>query len=132
VDQAHGHGGELAGVPAPGRFWPRGPDTSWRKGKGCYTGSVVPITEAWEVSRRWRTGGGVSAQKGDGMGAVGNRRRVGGVGSFTGGGAAFYRAEARRGAKVPSMADIEGASMSWLEGTDYWRSEKGGYCLMGK
>jgi hypothetical protein len=47
------------------------------------------------------------------VGAVGNRRRrVGGVGSFTGGGDAFYRAEARRGSGVSSMASVEGASMS--------------------
>jgi hypothetical protein len=38
------------------------------------------------------------ARKCDGVGVVGTkRRRVGGVEIFTGGGAAFYRAEARRG-----------------------------------
>jgi hypothetical protein len=58
------------------------------------------VTEASEAARRWRTSGGVSAQKGDGTGAIGNRRRVGGVGSFARGGAAFYKAEARQGAGV--------------------------------
>jgi hypothetical protein len=38
-----------------------------------------------------------SARKGDDVGVVrAKRRRVGGVGIFTAGGATFYRAEARR------------------------------------
>jgi hypothetical protein len=52
------------------------------------------------VSRlgRWRTGSGTMTRKGDSVGTVGTKRwRVGGVGTFTGGGAAFYRAEARWG-----------------------------------
>jgi hypothetical protein len=61
---------------------------------------------------RRRTGGGVSAQKGDDAGAVGNTKRVRGVGSFTGGEAAFYREEVRRGTGVPSMVSIKGALMS--------------------
>jgi hypothetical protein len=49
------------------------------------------------VERRL-TGGGALAQKGDDEGEVrAKRRSVGGVGVFTEGGAAFYRAEARRG-----------------------------------
>jgi hypothetical protein len=44
------------------------------------------------------TGSGASAQKGGGGGTLrAKRRSVGGVGVFTEGGAAFYRAEARRG-----------------------------------
>jgi hypothetical protein len=125
MDQGHGHGGEPVKDPAPSRFWHWGPDAHWGKVKGCYTGLVSRITKAWEVARRWRTGYGVSTRKRDGVGAVGNRsRRVGGVGSFTEGGAAFYRAEARQGARVPSVAGVEGASMSRLEGVGYWRSEQ--------
>jgi hypothetical protein len=42
------------------------------------------------------TGGGNSARKGDGEGAVRARREgVGGVGGFTEGGVGFYRAKAR-------------------------------------
>jgi hypothetical protein len=52
----------------------------------------LPLTEAWEAARRWRTGGEASAQNGDDAGAAdGWKRRVGGVGSFTGVGAAFYK-----------------------------------------
>jgi hypothetical protein len=47
--------------------------------------------------RRQSTDNETSAQKGDNMGMVRAKRRVGGVGIFTGGGATFYRAEARRG-----------------------------------
>jgi hypothetical protein len=55
-------------------------------------------TEAWKVARRQRTGGGTSTWKGNDVGVVrAKRRRVGGVGIFTGGRAAFYRVEARRG-----------------------------------
>jgi hypothetical protein len=44
------------------------------------------------------TGGRASAQKGSGGGTLRSKRRsVGGVGVFTEGGAAFYRAVARRG-----------------------------------
>jgi hypothetical protein len=54
-------------------------------------------TEAWKVARRRHVGGGTSAQKGNGVGMVGTkRRRAGGVGIFTEGGAAFYRAQVRR------------------------------------
>jgi hypothetical protein len=55
-------------------------------------------TEAWKTTRRWRTGGGTSAQKGGDVGTVrAKRRSIGGVGVFTEGGAAFYRAEVRWG-----------------------------------
>jgi hypothetical protein len=55
MDQRHGHDGELVGAPAPGRFQPRGPNASWGKERGCYGGSILPITEAWEAARRRRT-----------------------------------------------------------------------------
>jgi hypothetical protein len=69
VDQRHGHGRELIGAPAPGRFRPQGANLSWGKGTWCYGGSVLPITEAWEAARRWCTGGGILAQNGDGASA---------------------------------------------------------------
>jgi hypothetical protein len=114
--------------------WPSSRSGSWqlavRRGKegGRHGDLILPNTEAWEVARGRRIDGGASAQNGDDMGAVGNRRRgVGGMGSFTGGGAPFYRAEVRRGVEVPLMACIDGASMSYLEdtGADYRRSEEG-------
>jgi hypothetical protein len=111
VDQGHGHGGEHAGALVPGRFWPWGPDARWVKGRGLYRDSILPITEAWEEAVGRRTCGRALAQNGDDIGTVGDRRRVVGVGSFTGVEAAFYRVEARRGAMVPSMAGVEGASM---------------------
>ena len=56
------------------------------------------VAVAREAVERRLTGGGASARKGDGEGALrAKRRSVGGVGVFTEGGAAFYRAEARRG-----------------------------------
>jgi hypothetical protein len=56
------------------------------------------VAAAREAVERCLTGGGASAQNGDGEGALrAKRRSVGGVGVFTEGGAAFYRAEARRG-----------------------------------
>jgi hypothetical protein len=83
--------------------WRSGRSGAWllaaRWGKGGRHGdSTLPNTEAWKAARRRRTGGETSARKGDGVGTVGTkRRRVGGVRIFTNGGAAFYRAEARRG-----------------------------------
>jgi hypothetical protein len=112
VDQGHDHGGELTEAPIPGRLRPWGPDARWGKGRGRYGDSISPITEAWEVMRGRHTGGDASAKDGNGAGTVGNRRRrVGGVVCFTGVGTPFYRVEARRGAGVPSMAGVEGASM---------------------
>jgi hypothetical protein len=56
------------------------------------------VAAAREAVERRLIGGGASAQKGDGEGALrAKRRSVGGVGVFTEGGAAFYRVEARRG-----------------------------------
>jgi hypothetical protein len=56
------------------------------------------VVTAREVVERRLTDGGASARKGDGEGALrAKRRSVGGVGVFTEGGVAFYRAEARRG-----------------------------------
>jgi hypothetical protein len=85
----------------------------WGKERGCYEDSILPNTEAWEAARGQCTGGGASAQNGDSAGAVGDKRRiVGGVGCFTGVGLPFIGAAARRGVEVPSMAGVEGASMS--------------------
>jgi hypothetical protein len=48
------------------------------------------------VARMRHTGDGTLTQKGIGVGMVGTKRRGdGGVGIFTGGGAAFYRVKAR-------------------------------------
>jgi hypothetical protein len=111
---------ELIGAQPSGRSRPRQLAVRWGKEGGRHGDSTLPNTKAWEATRGWRTGGGALAWNGDDAGVVGNRRRrVGGVGSFTGGVAAFYRAEARRGVGVPSMVDVEGASMSHLEGTSY-------------
>jgi hypothetical protein len=83
------------------------------------------VAAAREVVERRLTGGGALARKGNGKGALrAKRRSVGGVRVCTEGGAAFYRAEARQEARVPSVAGVEGASMSWLEGVGYWRSEQ--------
>jgi hypothetical protein len=53
------------------------------------------VAAAREAVEGRLTGSGASAQKGDGEGTLrAKRRSVGGVGVFTEGGAAFYRAEA--------------------------------------
>jgi hypothetical protein len=89
---------ELTEARPSGRSGPRRLTVRWGKEGGCHGESILASIEAWKVARRRRTGGGTSAQKGDGVGTVGTkRRRVGGVGIVTGGGAAFYRAEARQG-----------------------------------
>jgi hypothetical protein len=74
------------------------------------------------VARRWRDGGGASAQDGNGAGAMRTRwMRVRGVGIFIRGRATFYRAEARRGrAMVPSWPALKPR----LEGASY-RSQEG-------
>jgi hypothetical protein len=60
---------------------------------GELNGGVAAAREAVEGRL---TGGGTSAQKGDGEGMVRAKREgVGGVGGFTGGRVGFYRAEAR-------------------------------------
>jgi hypothetical protein len=62
---------------------------------GELNGGVAAAQEAVEGCL---TGGGASARKGNGEGALRAKRgSVGGVRVFTEGGAAFYRAEARRG-----------------------------------
>jgi hypothetical protein len=87
--------------------------TRWGKEGGHHRDSIFPSTLAWEAARRWHIGGGALAQKGNGVSVVETKRmRVGGVGIFTGW-VAFYRAEARWGrAGVPSMAVVEGPSMT--------------------
>jgi hypothetical protein len=56
------------------------------------------VTVGREAVEGRLTSGGASAQKGSGEGTVrAKRRSAGGVGVFTEGGAAFYRAEVRRG-----------------------------------
>jgi hypothetical protein len=80
-----------------GRSGPRWLAARWGKEGGCHGESILASTEAWKAARRWRTGGRTSTQKGDGMGTVGTKRRVGDVGIFTGPGATFCRAEARWG-----------------------------------
>jgi hypothetical protein len=55
------------------------------------------VAAAREAVERRLTGGEALTQNGDGEGALRAKRSVGGVGVFTEGGAAFYRAEARRG-----------------------------------
>jgi hypothetical protein len=53
---------------------------------------------ALKAARRRCTGGGTLAKNGDDVGTVRTKRkRVGGVVIFTGGGAAFNRAEAKQG-----------------------------------
>jgi hypothetical protein len=85
------------------RSWPSGSSgprrlaTRWGKEGGRHGESVLASTEAWKAVRRQSTDNETSAQKGDNMGMVRAKRRVGGVGIFTGGGATFYRAEARQG-----------------------------------
>jgi hypothetical protein len=79
---------------------------------------------------RWHTGGGVSAQNGDGAGAEEDgRRRVGGVGSFTWGRVAFYRAEVRRGEGSLQWSAMKEA----FSAASYWEgNEEGGCHLMGE
>jgi hypothetical protein len=89
---------ELTGAQPSSRSGPRRLAAMWGKQGGNHGDSIFPSTEAWKAVRRWCTDGRSLARKGDGVGAVGTkRRRVGGVGILTGGGAAFYRAEARQG-----------------------------------
>jgi hypothetical protein len=66
------------------------------EGRACELNDGVAV--AREAVEGRLTGGAASARKGDGEGALrAERGSVGGVGVFTEGGAAFYRAEARRG-----------------------------------
>jgi hypothetical protein len=89
---------ELTGGRPSGRSRPQWFATRWGKEGGRDGESNLANTEAWDAARRPRTGGGTSARKSGGVGAVrAKRRSVGGVGVFTVGGVAFCRAEARRG-----------------------------------
>jgi hypothetical protein len=89
---------ELTGARPSGLSRPQWLATRWGKEGGHHRESNLSNTEAWKAARRWHIDGGTLAQKGSGVGAVrAKRRSVGGVGVFTKGGAAFYRAEARRG-----------------------------------
>jgi hypothetical protein len=89
---------ELTGARPSGRSGPRWLAARWGTEGGRYGESNLANTEAWKAARRQRTGGGTSAQKCGSVGAVrAKRRSVGGVGIFTEGGAALYRAKARRG-----------------------------------
>jgi hypothetical protein len=89
------------------------------------TGQLVLKVQFCLLSRlgRRRTGGGASAQKGDGTGAVeGRRRRVGVWGASLGLGLPFMGTEARRGAGVSSMAGDEGGvQCRWLLGGEMKR-----------
>jgi hypothetical protein len=87
------HQSSASGRSGARELRPRGRGGERRTGE--FNGGVATAHEA--VGRRL-TGGGASAQKGDGEGALrAKRRSVGGVGVFIEGGAAFYRAEVRRG-----------------------------------
>jgi hypothetical protein len=88
---------ELTRARPSGRSGPRWLSARWGKG-GRHGDSILPSIKAWKAARRQRTDGGTSAQMGDDVGMmVTKRRRVGDVGIFTGGRAAIYRVEARRG-----------------------------------
>jgi hypothetical protein len=90
-----------------------------------------PLTGAWTMVRRRCTSGGALPRDGDGVGMMRTRRRrVGGVGIFTGVGVAFYRAEARRGrAGVPSWPVLEEV----FNAMGYWKIGEGrGHHLMGE
>jgi hypothetical protein len=98
------HSGRRQGLT---RARPSGRSGPWRlavrRGKEgrCHGESNLANTEAWKAARGRLTSGGVSAQKGGGEGTVrAKRKSVGGVGVFTEGEAAIYRAEARRGRPV--------------------------------
>jgi hypothetical protein len=89
---------ELTRAQPSGRSGPRLLAAWWGKEGGRHGYSTLPSTEAWKAARRRCTSGGTLARKGDGVGTVGTKRRRGlGVGIFTEGGAAFYRAKARWG-----------------------------------
>jgi hypothetical protein len=76
---------------------PRAP-TEGRGGEGRAGELTDGVATAREEVEGRLTGGGASAQNGDGKGTLrAKRSSVGGVGLFTKSGAAFYRAEARRG-----------------------------------
>jgi hypothetical protein len=87
---------ELPKARPSARSRPRWLAARWGKEGGRHRESILASTKGWKAARRWHTSGGTLARKGNSVGAVrARRRRVGGVGIFTEGGAAFYRAEAR-------------------------------------
>jgi hypothetical protein len=84
----------LIGARPSGRSGPR--RLAVRRGKEGrrHEETNLANTEAWKAARGRLTGGGVLAWKGGGEGTLrAKRRSAGGVGVFTEGGAAFYRAE---------------------------------------
>jgi hypothetical protein len=85
MDPGHGHGGELVGAPVLDRFQQRGPHVRWGKGRGHYGGFYFAYYRGM--------GGGASARKGDDMGVVEGRRRVGVWGASPGSGLPLYRGE---------------------------------------
>jgi hypothetical protein len=86
-------GARPSGRSGPRRLAVRRGKEGWRHGE-----SNLANTEAWKAARGLLTGGRVSARKGSSECMVrAKRKSAGGVGVFTEGGAAFYRAEARRG-----------------------------------
>jgi hypothetical protein len=88
---------ELTGAQPSGRSGPRRLAVGWGKG-GRLREFILASTEVGKAARRWHTSSRTLARKGDGVDVVGTKRRiVGGVGIFTGGGAAFCMVEARRG-----------------------------------
>jgi hypothetical protein len=73
----------LTGAPAPDRYGPRWLVVRWGKRRRARQGSVPTYIGACMAARRWRDGGGASAQDGDGVGLMRiERRRVRGVGIF--------------------------------------------------
>jgi hypothetical protein len=113
VDQVHGcvdHAGPVHHGPAAIAACGSSPELGLRplrcpraktkvrggEGRACELNDGVAAGR--EVVEGRLTCGGASVQKGSVDGTVrAKRRRIGGVGVFTEGGAAFYRAEARRG-----------------------------------
>jgi hypothetical protein len=89
---------ELIRARPSGRSGPWRLAARWGKEGGHHGESNLANTEAWKAARKWHTGGRTSARKGGGVGVVrAKRRSIGGVRVFTVGGAAFYRAELKRG-----------------------------------
>jgi hypothetical protein len=87
------HRSSASGHSGARELRPRGRGEEGRAGK--LNGGVATARDAVEGCL---TGGGASAQKGDGEGALRAKRgSIGGVGVFTEGGTGSYRADARRG-----------------------------------
>jgi hypothetical protein len=87
------HRSSASGHSGARELRPRGGGEEGRAGE--LNGGVAAAREAVEGCL---TGGGASARKGDGEGALRAKRgSIGGVGLFTEGGVGFYIVEARRG-----------------------------------